>query len=196
MGAVILLATVIMTLVTAPAYVILPFEAHQHLGGSAAYGAVMAAVGLGAIIGSLVAAKLRLRRTGVVALAGLFMMGPAFAALATLPLGGVIVFWVLAGIGVAIFNVLWMTALQQDVPDHLLGRVISLDMLGSMALMPIGYAITGPLVAALGARTVLLTGAVLVAVTVPLPLLVPGGSRFATPPTSLVGAKVDEGLPS
>jgi MFS family permease len=196
MGAVILLSTVIMTLVTAPAYVILPFEAHRHLGGSAAYGAVMAAVGLGAIVGSLVAGKLRIRRTGVVALAGLAMMGPAFAALATLPLAGVIAFWVLAGIGVAIFNVLWMTALQQDVPDHLLGRVISLDMLGSMALMPIGYAITGPLVAALGANTVLLTGAVLVVVTVPLPLLVRGGSRFATPPISRVGTTLDEGVPS
>ena len=89
-----------------------------------------------------------------------------------------------------------MTALQKDVPDHLLGRVISLDMLGSMALMPIGFAITGPLVAAFGARTVLLAGAVLVLVAVPLPLLMPGGSQFATPPTSRVGTTVDEGVPS
>ncbi len=192
----ILLATVIMTLVTAPAYVLLPIEAHLHLGGPADYGATMAAIGLGSIVGSLAAGKLRPRRTGVVALSGLFLRSPAFAALATLPLVGVLVFWALAGVGVAIFNVLWMTALQKDVPDHLLGRVISLDMLGSMSLMPIGFAITGPLVAAFGARTVLLAGALLVLVAVPLPLLVPGGSQFATPPASRVGTTVDEGVPS
>lgn len=194
-GAVILLATLIMTLTTAPAYVLLPIEAHLRLGGPAAFGAATAAVGLGAIVGSLAAGKIRTARPGIVALTGLFLLSTSWAALATLPLAGVIVFWALGGMGVAVFNVLWMTALQRDVPDHLLGRVISLDMLGSMALMPVGFAITGPLVAALGVRTVLLAGAALILITAPLPLLVPGGAEFATPARQAV-VTAGEGAPS
>ena len=88
-----------------------------------------------------------------------------------------------------------MTALQRDVPGHLIGRVLSLDMLGSMALMPVGYAITGPLASALGMRTLLIGAGVLVLVTVPLALLAPGAAEFATPARARAVAPAQD-LPS
>jgi MFS family permease len=179
--AVILLATVIMTLVVAPAYVLLPVIARARLGGAPAYGVVMAALGLGSIVGSLVVGRIRSRHPGVVALVGLFTVAGSVTALATLPLVGVIAFWALAGVGVTIFQVIWITALQKDVPGNVMTRVMALDLLGSQAGMPIGYAITGPIAAALGDKTVLIAGAVLVLVTVPLPLLARGGAVFSTP---------------
>jgi DHA3 family tetracycline resistance protein-like MFS transporter len=47
-------------------------------------------------------------------------------------------------------EVIWVTMLQQNVPRHLLGRVTSLDWLISLGLVPLSYAITGPLSAAFG----------------------------------------------
>lgn len=37
----------------------------------------------------------------------------------------------------------WINALQELIPREKLGRVVSIDFLGSMALMPIGYGIAG-----------------------------------------------------
>ena len=36
---------------------------------------------------------------------------------------------------------IWETMLQELVPEHLLARVISLDVFGSFGLMPVGLAI-------------------------------------------------------
>ena len=42
--------------------------------------------------------------------------------------------------------VIWTTMLQQLVPRELLGRVSSLDWLMSIGLVPVSYALTGPVV--------------------------------------------------
>jgi hypothetical protein len=81
---------------------------------------------------------------------------------------------------VTVFQVLWTTAIQQDVPEHLLGRVLALDWLGSQGLMPLGYALAGLLVAAIGVRDVLIAGALIVLIAAPLPLLAPGGRTFSS----------------
>jgi MFS family permease len=58
--------------------------------------------------------------------------------------------------------------------------VFSLDYVGSLALMPLGYALTGPAVDALGRDAVLVFGTAVVLVST-LPLLaVPSVRRFAT----------------
>ena len=48
--------------------------------------------------------------------------------------------------------VAWFTTLQRLVPGELLGRVTSLDWLISIALVPLSFAITGPVAGAIGAR--------------------------------------------
>ncbi|MGI8903925.1 MAG: hypothetical protein ACR2IP_09780 [Solirubrobacteraceae bacterium] len=49
----------------------------------------------------------------------------------------------------------WETALARQIPPHALSRVSAYDWMGSLALLPVGYLLAGPLAAALGARTVL-----------------------------------------
>ena len=47
------------------------------------------------------------------------------------------------------------------MPPHLLSRVSAYDWMGSLALLPLGYLIAGPLGEALGGQEVLTTGAAL-----------------------------------
>jgi hypothetical protein len=46
----------------------------------------------------------------------------------------------------------WVTTKQRHVPPALLGRVSSLDWLISIGLVPISFALTGPVAAAVGVR--------------------------------------------
>ena len=77
----------------------------------------------------------------------------AFAAAA--PLAVVVVLAFGAGLGFTLFEVWWATALVRHIPPQALSRVSAYDWMGSLALLPLGFAIAGPLAAAVGARTVL-----------------------------------------
>jgi hypothetical protein len=52
-----------------------------------------------------------------------------------------------------VFGTRWDTALQQHVPAAVLSRVSAYDWLGSVALVPLGYALAGPLSSAIGITT-------------------------------------------
>ncbi|HVQ93707.1 MAG TPA: MFS transporter, partial [Mycobacteriales bacterium] len=182
------MATAIMTLSVAPAFVLLPLAAQDRLGGPTGYGLVLAGLGIGSLVGSVIGGRIRPRRPGVVATAGVLTITCSVSALALLPLPGVVAAWAVAGVGVSIFQILWVTALQRDVPDEVLGRVLALDWLGTSGLMPLGYALAGPLALAVGAKPVLLAGALVVLIAAPLPLLVRGGTTFSsTPPEPAAG---------
>jgi DHA3 family tetracycline resistance protein-like MFS transporter len=64
--------------------------------------------------------------------------------------------------------------LQQLVPRELLGRVSSLDWLMSIGLVPVSYALTGPVSAVLGPQTTLVAAGLLGAVFMGGLLFVPG----------------------
>jgi len=66
------------------------------------------------------------------------------------PVGAIAAAAAVSGIGIAVFGVLWDTTLQRHIPAAVLSRVSAYDWLGSVALIPLGYALTGPLAAALG----------------------------------------------
>ena len=69
-------------------------------------------------------------------------------------------FFVLSGVGLALFDVWWQTALAQRIPPHALSRVSSYDWMGSLALLPLGYLLAGPAADAFGAAEVLIVGGV------------------------------------
>lgn len=156
----------------APFEVLAPLIAEHEYGDVAVYGWMLAAMGSGAIVGAVFAARIRPRLPGVV---GMLLLIPFCALLVVLaivpPLPVILTVLVLAGFGEATFEVLWTTAVQRDVPDQLLSRVISLDFLGSLALLPLGLALTGPAVAAFGRDEVLIFGAVVSFVLIFPPLL-------------------------
>jgi hypothetical protein len=55
--------------------------------------------------------------------------------------------------------VLWDTAMQTRVPPAALSRVSSFDWMGSLALLPAGFALAGPLAEVVGVDAVLWVGA-------------------------------------
>jgi hypothetical protein len=65
------------------------------------------------------------------------------------------------GFGLALFGVMWDTALAQRIPPHALSRVSSYDWMGSLALLPLAYLAVGPIGEALGAAQVLAAGGVI-----------------------------------
>jgi MFS family permease len=77
----------------------------------------------------------------------------------------------IGGGGIALFDVWWTTALAERIPADKLSRVSSYDWMVSLALLPLGYVLAGPLASALGSVDVLIGGSVLAAVALALGLL-------------------------
>lgn len=159
-----------------PALVVLgPLVAKEALGGAGAWGAILAVESAGAVFGRMFALRLRVKRPLV---ACLLLSLPAGLLLATLagpaPLILIAVVSFANGVGFALGNTLWITALQHNVPEHALSRISSFDWLGSVALNPIGYALIGPIAAVIGTQETLAGAAVLnVAVILGAVVLVP-----------------------
>ena len=60
--------------------------------------------------------------------------------------------------------------MQQEIPPDKLSRVYSYDALGSIGLIPVGYAIAGPIADAIGVRATL-WGAAAIGIAVTLAVL-------------------------
>ena len=78
-----------------------------------------------------------------------------------LPLPLLVPLFAAAGVGLALFGIWWETALAERVPPHTLSRVSSYDWMGSLALLPLGFLLAGPLGEALGPALVLGVGSAL-----------------------------------
>jgi DHA3 family tetracycline resistance protein-like MFS transporter len=63
-----------------------------------------------------------------------------------------------SGLCMSVFGLVWTSTLQEMVPHDKLGRVYSIDALGSWVLLPIGFAIAGWATDLVGAPTVFLVG--------------------------------------
>ncbi|MFN8185812.1 MAG: MFS transporter [Gaiellales bacterium] len=160
-----------------PFEVLLPFVVKNEVGGSARdLGFVFAAAGVGGIVASLFTAQRRLPRRVITVMYLCFAVavsGPIVYAVANeiwqMMLGAFV-----AGAGAAAGSIIWMTLMQRHVPGELLGRVTSLDWLVATCLLPISFALTGPVSAAVGVRETLFgAGVIGVALTLGF-LLVPG----------------------
>jgi MFS family permease len=148
-----------------------PLVADSRLGGARSWGAVMAAYAAGSVLGGLVMLRIRFSRmllAGTLAVPVFALLLFALAARLSVPL--VAAAACTAGAFAEVFAVNWTTTMQQEIPPTLLSRLSSYDILGSMALAPIGTAIAGPLATAFGTSAVLTVGGVLI-VVITLPVL-------------------------
>jgi MFS family permease len=131
-----------------------PVVADRDLGGAAAWGTILAAVGVGALLGSAAATQVRPARPLVfVALSeALFALPLGFlAATSLVPL--LTLAALLSGVGLMLGMSVWESTLQRQVPADSLSRVSSYDWFGSFLFYPVGLAIWGPLSAAIGIHT-------------------------------------------
>ena len=146
-----------------PAEVLLPYLVKNDLHGSAGtLGLVLAAGGVGAIGAAIYMGRHGHPRRDVTVMYGAWTL----ATLAIVGYGLATSAWQLM-ITCLIFNALeaagtivWATMKQRHVPGSMLGRVSSLDWLISIALLPLSFALTAPVAAALGVRTTLICAGV------------------------------------
>jgi MFS family permease len=146
--------------------IVLPLYVRDVLGATESLGWLYAAQAVGAIIAALLLGRVgRIRHRGVVAYLAVVLEGATLLILgltASLPLA--LLAMLLRGAWITVFGVLWEVTLQEHVPNEMLGRVASVDMLGSMALLPVGFVLFGQAVIVLGVTSsVLLSGTVIIA---------------------------------
>jgi MFS family permease len=128
-----------------------PVVARAHLGGAAAWGAISAADALGLVAGGFVSLRYTPRRPMllVVGTGGLLALSPLMLGLSA-PLAVICVTAFGLGILVEVMMVQWTVAMTTRIPSDKLARVSSYDAFGSLAAMPLGALVAGPLAAGIG----------------------------------------------
>lgn len=175
--ATLLAAAVFLLAYWGPVDVLVPFRVRNELGGGADdFGLVLACGGIGALLAAVVMGQRGLPKRHIT-----FMYCAwAFGSLALVGLGLATAVWQLMLISLlegALFTsgmVVWGTLVHTLVPAGILGRVTSLDWFVSTSLVPISFALTGPVSAGLGVQTTLVAAGLAAAVVTLLFLLVPG----------------------
>ncbi|QAA23458.1 MFS transporter [Sporolactobacillus terrae] len=126
-------------------------KVHAHL-PNYMYGLTMS----GAAFGSIAAAfffgmRKQWRHRGMIGYSGILIAG---LALWLMPYAHhsflFVLLMIVEGAGVMIFGLIWETSMQELVSPEVFGRVASIDMVGSFALLPLGYLMTGWLAGVLG----------------------------------------------
>lgn len=149
----------------APLAVVLPKLIHDVYGaGVWLLGAFGTAGGIGWIGATFFVGQVPLRRRGVVAFT-IYSLASVALLLLGLPLphsiepAVALVAGILYGFGTGTLQTIWVTLLHELVPNDKLGRVSSIDLLGSLSLLPISYLVVGILADRLGPAWVFLLAA-------------------------------------
>ncbi|HEU4962944.1 MAG TPA: MFS transporter [Bacilli bacterium] len=161
--------------------ILLPWLVKVHLGwNELSYGLILSASGVGALLSATIWGRRNVwPKRGILAylatsLCGVALLGMAFAEQLWL----LVLLNALQGGVIMIFGLVWEGSLQELVPEEAFGRVYSLDMFGSIALMPIGFMLTGWLAEVYGGLQVMIVEGSMVAIGAALMLLVPAIRRF------------------
>jgi MFS family permease len=140
-------------------FALAPVIARDAYGGAGVFGLLEAIAGAGAVCGAVIALRWRPAHP---MLAGMLLVlawpieAGAFALHA--PLWFVIGCAFASGFGFSLLMIWWETALAWHIPASALSRVSAWDWMGSLALLPVGYLVAGPLASEFGASTVLWVG--------------------------------------
>jgi MFS family permease len=180
-------------------YVLGPVVSEEELGGASDWGLIMAGAGVGSVLGTTLALRLRPRRPLLFGLS-LSLMTPLqlFALVGPAPLPLIALAALFGLTAVYAGNALWLTTLQERVPPHALSRVTAYDWMGSELFMPIGYLIAGPLALALGRDVTLLAAGALLAAASLAVVSVPSVRRLSRlePAEELAAASLRRATPS
>ena len=145
-----------------PRAVAMPFFIRQDLGADVKLlGLFGSAASLGFVTGMLwLGQNVQLHRRGWLAYLSVVITGAALLSFAfKLPVPLLILSMFISGLSTSVFALIWTHTLQEMVPSALLGRVYSIDALGSFVLLPVGFSIAGWATDLFGARSVFLVGA-------------------------------------
>jgi DHA3 family tetracycline resistance protein-like MFS transporter len=160
-----------------PVEVLVPFVIkNKLLLGPEALGLIFAFGGVGSLVMSVLIGILGLpkkRVTVMYAAWAIGVLGTAGYGVMDSLWQAVVVSFVLQA-GFMLGSVIWTSMLQQLVPRELLGRVSSLDWMMSVGLVPVSYALTGPVSGLIGPDATLVWAGILGAILMFWLLFVPG----------------------
>ncbi|MGI0531270.1 MFS transporter [Bacillus pfraonensis] len=144
------------------------------------YGIGMACSGVGAVVAALIfGGKQKWKKRGLLAYGGVLISGMSLFLMSFVSWApGLVALMALEGFGIMIFGLIWETSLQELVPEEAFGRVASLDMLGSFALLPLGYIVVGWLANIIGGTVTITILAIAAIAVVVIALLVPSIRQF------------------
>jgi MFS family permease len=147
-----------------PIQVTLPFIVEGTLKADVhALGWVRAAMLLGSLLVALLGAQLqKAPRRGLLAYGSMILAGfmTLWIGLAH-TIAELLVAGFLIGACTSVFTLIWIATLQEQVPQDKLGRVSSIDYLGSFVFIPIGFAATGWFTDLINPPTVFIVGGIL-----------------------------------
>ena len=130
-------------------YAVGPAIADARLGGSSDWAAVVSGFGIGFLIGGLTAMRLRPRRPLVLAYLLCLPFALFFLLLAAAPPVAVLVVAAIgAGSVISMSGALLETTITREVAPELRSRVGSFRTLGSVAMLPVGMILVGPITGA------------------------------------------------
>jgi hypothetical protein len=160
-----------------PLDVLVPFRVRNDLGGGADdFGLVLACGGIGSILAALFVGHRGLPRRHITFMYLAWTLG----SFALVGFGVATAVWQMMVIAVAegaCFTaglIVWGTLVHTLVPTGLLGRVTSLDWFVSTSLVPVSFALTGPIAAGLGVEATLVAAGIAAAAATLVCLFVPG----------------------
>jgi DHA3 family tetracycline resistance protein-like MFS transporter len=159
-----------------PMEVVLPFLIKEyHQADVSVLGLFYSAASLGSLLAAIWIGRLpRLRRRGLI-LYGVWMVIGIMVIFIGLPIPipAILVAALIIGACNTTLGLVWVNTLQEMVPPDLMGRVTSIDCLGSYLLLPLGYAIGGWAAELVGVSMVFVIGGVLETTLIALGLLHP-----------------------
>ncbi len=161
--------------------VALPFLLTRELHADvAAFGLFGSLTSIGSILGALwLGRQTRIRRRGI-RMYATFIAGSLGVMLIGLPISllGVLGAGFLMGLTFAIGSLIWLNLLQEYVPQGMMGRVMSIDQVGSFVFLPVAYVLIGFLVDRFGAPLVFAFGGGLATLLLGLGMLNPAIRRL------------------
>jgi len=148
----------VLPLAWAPWEVLLPYLIKNELGGDARdVGFVFAAGGASSVLMALALSQVRIPRRHMAFMYAMFGFGAFDLLLYSLtqaPWQAMVVAF-LTECGWMAGTIVWNTLVQKAVPSEMLGRVRSVDWLAAIGLVPLSFAVIGPVAAWVGVRPVL-----------------------------------------
>jgi len=174
--------------VLAPVWTLGPLVADDSLDGASSWAAIVTAFGIGSVLGGFAVIRFKPERpifAGVAALSLLALPPALLAAPAptTLIAAGAFV----AGFGLIFFNTLFETTVQEQVPAEALSRVASIDWMLSLALYPLGLALSGFVADQVGTGPTLTVAAVWAVASTVVVLTVPSVREVRRRPATIHG---------
>ena len=165
---------------SAPLAIALPFLVKNHLhGGVGSLGLIYSTISAGSIVGTILGTVWLERTSGLRARGlfayGLWIAGGLLIVVFGLPVTiyAVAVAAFLVGAAFIIPTLIFMTTLQELIPGKVLGRVMSIVTVGSVALVPVGSGLVGWATDHVGAPTIFILSGVLTALLAALALMHP-----------------------